>query len=145
MTWRGCVRGFTVFAGVLGCAALLSPLSAAAQGDGDVSVGGEHLFTIRFPAAGMTVEQRASAIADRLVPILSDPNLRPDDIQAVSIDKNNAKIMVKDRLLVTLDERTAKFNTSTPLQLAQIWVRHLRKVLPEVNVKPNPNVKKAGG
>jgi len=121
-------------------ALLLAPgRPAAASGDGDVSVGGEHILTVRFPAAGMTIKQRADTITERLATILSDPSLKPEDIVAVPLGNGEAKITVKDRLLVTVDKQTAKFNTTTPLALAQAWTTHLRKVLPEVNVKPNPN------
>lgn len=123
-------------------ALLLAPSRpAAASGEGDVSVGGEHILTVRFPAAGMSIKQRADAITERLNTILSDPNLKPEDIVAVSLPNGEAKIMVKDKLLVTVDKQTARFNTTTPLALAQSWTTHLRKVLPEVNVKPNPNDK----
>jgi hypothetical protein len=121
-------------------ALLLAPgWPAAASGEGDVSVGGEHILTVRFPASGMSIKQRADAITERLVTILSDPNLKPEDIVAVPLGKDEAKIMVKDKLLVTVDKQTARFNTTTPLALARSWTVHLRKVLPEVNVQPNPN------
>lgn len=124
----------------------LSALMGAAQTqpdtqnsrDGLVAVGGVSILTIRFPAAGMSVRRRADAITERLRVILADPTLKPSDIVAVP-DGNEAKIMVKNRLLVTVEPETARYNTSTPLELAQMWVEHLRKVLPEVNVQPNPN------
>ncbi len=122
------------------CGLMLTGMAAAAYAaDGDVDVGGEHILTVRFPAAGMTVKQRADAITDRLATILSDPNLRPSNIVAVPLGKNAAKIMVKNELLVTVDPQTAQFNHTTPLALAQGWVKHLRQVLPKINVKPNPN------
>ena len=104
-----------------------------------MSVGGEHILTVRFPAAGMSIKQRADAITERLVTILSNPNLKPEDIVAVPLGDGEAEIMVKGKLLVTVDKQTAHFNTTTPLALAQSWTAHLRKVLPQVNVKPNPN------
>jgi len=107
--------------------------------DGMVAVGGVSILTFRFPAAGMSIKQRADAVTARIRAILADPALKPSDIVAVPMDKSNAKIMVKDRLLVTIDEETARFNTTTPLALAQAWTQHLRKVLPQLNVKPNPN------
>ena len=117
---------------------LAGTCSARAEGgDGDVSVGGEHILTVRFAAGGLSIKERADAITERLNVILADPNLKAADIRALPAG-SDAKIMVKDKLLVTVDSQTAKFNTSKPLQLAQAWADHLRKVLPRINVKPNP-------
>lgn len=139
---RACrIQGaFTLCAGGLAVLGLLSAgIPAGAAGDGDVSVGGEHILTVRFPSGGMSVTERADAITERLVTILSDPDLKPADIVAVSLGKNAAKILVKNRLLVTVDLQTARYNQTSPLALAQSWTTHLRKVLPQINVKPNPN------
>ncbi len=113
--------------------------TAAENPDGEVAVGGEHVLTVRFPANGMSVKERADAIQERLVTILSDPKLKPSDIVALPSGRTEAKIVVKDRLLVTIDAQTARFNTSKPLALAKAWADHLRRVLPRINVKPNPN------
>jgi hypothetical protein len=108
--------------------------------NGLVAVGGVSILTIRFPAAGMSVKRRAGAVTDRLRYILADPTLKPSDIVAVPEGDNAAKIMVKGRLLVEVEPETARYNTTTPLALAQEWTQHLRQVLPEVNVRPNPNL-----
>lgn len=126
-------------ASVVLCGTMVLPVRADDPRDGIVAVGGETVLTIRFPAAGMTVKQRADAITERLVDILSDPNLKPKDIMAVPISKTTAKVTVKNKLLVTITQETAKFNGMTPLALAQKWAVNIRNVLPTVNVKPNPN------
>lgn len=126
--------------GGLALTCFLPALTARAQGDGDVAVGGEHILTVRFASAHLSVKQRADAVTDRLVTILSDPNLKPADVYAVPLGKTEAKIMVKNHLLVTVDAPTARFNQTTALALAQQWTAHLRRVLPRVNVKPNPNI-----
>jgi len=107
--------------------------------EGEVAVGGKTILTIRMPSEGMTIKERAEAVSNRLVTILNDPALRPADIVAVPLGRNAAKIMVKNQLLVTVDSATAKINQTRPLELANMWVDHLRRVLPRVNVKPNPN------
>ena len=107
--------------------------------DGQVAVGGVEVLTVRFPAGGLSIKQRADAVTERLTNILSDPHLKAEDIVAVSLGKTAAKIMVKDQLLITVDQQTAKYNQSKPIDLARSWVTHLRKVLPTLNVKPNPN------
>lgn len=118
--------------------------AAFASNDGDVDVGGEHILTVRFAADGMTVKQRADAVTERLVTILADPDLNPEDIVALPVGSNGAKIMVKTHLLVTVDLKTARFNHMKPMALAQAWLGHLRDVLPEINAQPNPNDRSGG-
>jgi hypothetical protein len=124
---------------------LSGALPVRAQGDndphaGEVAVGGKTVLTIRLPSEGMTIKERAEAVSNRLVTILADPDLKASDIVAVPLGRNAAKIMVKNQLLVTIDPQTARINQAKPLVLAQIWVDHLRRVLPRVNVKPNPGL-----
>jgi len=109
-----------------------------APNEGVVAVGGEWILTVRVPAGGMSVKERADRITERLVTILSDPNIKPQDITAVPLGKTEAKIMVKKELLITVDSETAKINQMDAMSLAKKWVSHLRKVIPQVNVKPNP-------
>jgi hypothetical protein len=130
------LAGTLAFAGI--------PAVVASAAEGDVDVGGEHILTVRFPAAGMSVKQRADAITDRLTTILSNPNLKPSNIVAVPFGKSAATILVNGHLLVTVDAQTAQFNHTQPLALAQMWVKHLRHVLPKVNAKPNPNEQTPG-
>lgn len=114
--------------------------------DGKVAVGGEHILTVRFPTNTMSIRDRAEKIEERLVLILADPALKPSDIRAQLLPGGgSARIMVKERLLVTVDVQTARYNQMTPLALAQKWTEHLRIVLPKVNVKPNPNIINEGG
>ena len=107
---------------------------------GEVAIGGKTVLTIRVPSEGMSIKERAEAVQNRLVTILADPDLKPADIVAVPLGRTAAKIMVKNQLLVTIDPQTARINQAKPLALAQIWVDHLRRVLPHVNVKPNPGL-----
>jgi hypothetical protein len=115
----------------------------SANEDGVVAVGGVSILTIRIPAAGMSVKQRADAITTRLRFMLSDPDLKPSDIVASPLGDNAAEITVKGKLLVTIDSAMAKIDSTTPMKLAKSWTKHLRKVLPQLNVQPNPNDKKA--
>ena len=71
---------------------------------------------------------------------MNDSTLKPSDIYAAPLGKTAAKIMVKNQLLVTIDPQTARINQAKPLALALLWVDHLRRVLPQVSVKPNPNI-----
>ena len=126
------------------CAMLLTPaLSTRAQDsdekDGDVSIGSIKILTVRFPAGDLTIKQRAAAITDRLTTILADARIRPSDIMVLPMGKDEAKIVVKDKLLVTVDSRTAQFNHTKAMDLGKMWADHLRAVLPQINAKPNPN------
>ncbi len=113
------------------------PLCLAQQETpGEVTVGGELILRIRFSAGGMTPQQRADAITIRLRSILQDPNIQPSDVVVKPIQGGEAAIYVKDQLLVTVDKRHAEFHKTTPLKLGEIWAKHLREVIPQVNVKP---------
>jgi hypothetical protein len=107
--------------------------------EGLVAVGGLEILRIRASAPGMTVADRAGAVQERLVTILADPGLRPSDITTVPSGKDQ-KLLVKGQLLVTVTRRDAEFNKTTTRQLADIWAKHVRAVLPQVNVRPNPGV-----
>ena len=112
---------------------------AADPGQGSVDVGGEHVLTIYYPSGGLSVKQRADKVTERLVTILGDPSIKPADIQAMPFGSKEARIMVKNKLLYTVDVQTAKRDSTTPMKLAQTYVTHLRDLLPRINVKPNPN------
>lgn len=109
-----------------------------AQGEtpGEVTVGGELLLRIRFSAGGMTPQQRADAITTRLRTILQDPNIQPTDVMVKPIAGGEAAIYVKDQLLITVDKRHAQLHKTTPLKLGEVWAKHLRDVIPQINVKP---------
>ena len=128
--------------GVSGALALFLFCSASAwaQKPGTVDVGGEYVLTVRHPSGGMSVRQRADAITERLTTILGDPNIRPGDIRAQARGRNMAVVKVKDRLLVTIDRQAAREFDQTPLQRARSLAVRLRRVLPKINVKPNPNL-----
>ncbi|MEJ5251966.1 MAG: hypothetical protein HPY54_05780 [Chthonomonadetes bacterium] len=110
--------------------------TAQTEPPGEVTVGGEIILRIRFSAGGMTPKQRADAITIRLRTILQDPDIQPSDIVVKPVAGGEAGIYVKDQLLVTVDKAHANFHKTTPMKLGEIWAKHLREVLPQVNVKP---------
>lgn len=119
-----------------GCCLLARPAHAD---DGDVAVGGVMLFRIHAAASGMSPKERADVVDTRLQDILAAPVIAPEDIRVVGADKNSAKIMVKDRLLVTVTKADGAVNGVTTQKQAQMWLEALRKTLPKVNARPNPN------
>jgi hypothetical protein len=105
---------------------------------GLVAVGGETILRIRTASAGLSIQQRADKLQERLVTILAAPDLRPSDIIVVPSGKD-CKILVNGKLFVTATQTDASFNKTTTRQLANTWADHIRIVLPKVNAKPNPN------
>ena len=130
------IRVFVSALLLAGCCLFARP---ALADDADVAVGGIMLFRIHATVNGMSPQDRANAVATRLQDILSAPTLKPEDVQIVGTDKNNQKIMVKDRLLVTVTKADGDANGVTTQKQAQMWLDSLRKNLPKVNAKPNPN------
>ncbi len=113
-----------------------APVFAQDPNAGLVAVGGESILRVRVASGGMTIEQRADALQDRLVTILAAPDLRPSDI-TVAPSGRDYKILVKGRLFVTATQADAAFNKATTRQLANMWADHIRIVLPKVNAKPD--------
>ncbi len=100
-----------------------------------ISVSGEELFRIRAGAGGYTAAQRADKVRERLVPILSLPALKADDVVIrQSRPGQDAAIYVRGLLLVTVDRTLASANRAKPFALASHWADRLREVLPRVGV-----------
>lgn len=117
---------------------LFLPLPARAQNEGDIIVGGELLFRIRVGAEGKTVKQRVAEVEDRLPIILGANQILPGDITTAKAGKS-VKIMVKKQLLVTCTPEDGKPNSLSANAQAQIWVKQLRRILPQINASPNLN------
>jgi len=130
--------------GGLLCAGLLAvsvlPLAAQINNDGIVAVGGSHILTVRYPAGGMSIKQRADAITDRLNTFLAYDDLKPGEVTVKAMGKNSAKIMVRNKLFVTVTQHAADYNHTTPLALANMWVGNIRNVLLSHNVTPGPDI-----
>lgn len=106
----------------------------------DVAVGGELLFRIRAAAEGKTAQQRADQVTERLPDILGDSNLQASDITLTPDTGGKYKILVKQRLLVTVTPEDGKVNGITAQKQAAIWLAQIQKILPLVNAQPNPNL-----
>jgi hypothetical protein len=94
-----------------------------------VFLGGTAIFRVRVSGGGLSPEQRASRIQNRLNDILGSGPVSPNDI-TVSPIGGEAAVYVKGKLMFTADTATARYNQSTPMALANTWADHLRKVLP---------------
>jgi len=126
---------------------LISPNAAGAVAQGEtvrdgntVTYSGQILMRIRTGAGGYTAEQRAEAVKERLGPILSLENLKPEEVTVrQERAKQDASIYVRDRLLITVDRTLARANgNGDPGALARAWADRLRGILPGVSVKQSP-------
>jgi hypothetical protein len=121
---------------IIGIGAALAALGTAAFADvtpstsNAVFVGGTPIMRVRVPAGGYTPEQRASHIQLRLNDILGHGPIAPSDITTDPIGGGEYAVDVKGHLLFTADRATARFNGSTPQDLASQWADNMRQVLP---------------
>jgi len=116
----------------LGAAGALGLLMAIPlfAGEGDVTLGGEVLLRIRYPRGGLTVQQQADKVTERLVNIIGDPTIKAEDIYMKKMGKEYS-IFIRKQIIITTDERTAKANGMTSEKLAQRWLKIFKRVVPE--------------
>ncbi len=134
-----------VWLGIVSMVVLIGAMSASYAdnpNDGIVAVGGETVLVLRAAVGNMSIRQRANDVQDRLVTILSAPKLGMADIVKVKLPDGEYRINVHHKLLVTVTKEDAAVNKTTTSKLARIWTEKLRKVLPELNARPNPNNEK---
>ena len=109
----------------------------------ELVIEGRVVMRLRAQAGGMTPEERAYNLRQRLGPILSLPNLTAEDVVVRQIRPGQtASIYVRDRLLVTVDRNLAKANQTSIEGLAIQWAQNLQRALPKVNVavRMSPNL-----
>ena len=109
-------------------------IPAFASQPGDVLIGDEVVLRIRFPAGGMTVEQRAEQVMLRINELLGSQPFDPSDVKVGVVNKE-CVVMVGNNLIITADKDTAKYNQATPQQLAEMWAENLRRVIPKAKNK----------
>lgn len=114
-------------------AALGYPLFAVSPGD--VVVGQDVVLRIRYAAGGMSVRERADEIRLRVNSYLGDEPFHEYDV-VTAVRGGEWVVLIKGKLLVTADKRTAKFNTMTPEQLAKAWAANLRRAIPSAKALP---------
>jgi hypothetical protein len=107
--------------------ALAAPPAAAATGD--VVIGGILVLRVRTAAGGLTAADRAVIIEQRIVDALSSA---PVNAEAVTVRQvaGQPAIFVGPVMIITVDANHARLNGTTPLLLAELWVRSLREALP---------------
>ena len=120
-----------------GACAFADDISTAVAPDTSnaVFVGGTPIYRVRVGGGGYTPEQRAVEIQDRVNDCLSIGPIMPEDITVSPVGDEYA-VYVKGRLMLTADMATARYNQSTPYDLANRWAHHLREVLPGLTENP---------
>jgi hypothetical protein len=113
---------------------LLCALPLFSSDPGDVIIGDEVVLRIRFPAGGYTVEQRADAVTQRINNVLGSRPFSPEDVR-VAQQNGEWVVMIGNELIITADGDTAKYNHSTPEELANTWAANLRRAIPQAKSK----------
>jgi len=96
-----------------------------------VMVGGAVIMRVRVATSDFSVEQRTTALQERVNDLMGQGPIHPDDI-TVEPFGNEAVVKVKGKLLFTADWTTARYNQTTPMDLANQWADHMRVVLPRL-------------
>jgi hypothetical protein len=123
-----------------GPSAVSAQIGRDSAADTVISLGGRQIMNIRTGAGGYTAQQRADAVRERLVPILSIISLTPEDVSVrQQRPGQDAGIYVRGHLLVTVDRTLARTDGMSPFKLADKWAARLASVLPQVDVRLNRN------
>jgi hypothetical protein len=120
--------------------AAMTAAPGAVESEGNrLTLGGVLVLEFRAAAGGYTAEQRKAAMQDRVVEILSRPDLGPEQVRVV-IGKGGhwAKVMAGPVLLVTATEADARANQSTPAKLAAVWAENFRRGFAAAKPRPIP-------
>jgi hypothetical protein len=96
-----------------------------------VFVGGTPIIRVRVASGGYSPDQRAEHIQNRVNKLLGEGPIYPSDITVQPVG-NEAEVLVKGQLLFTADWATARFNQSTPMELANMWADRVRAILPKL-------------
>ena len=113
---------------------IAAPMVAAYEGD--VIVGQEVVLRIRFPAGGMTIQERADIVTARINELLGSKPFDPDDVMT-AVQNKEWVVLIGGRLIITVDKPTAEYNEATPQQLAEMWAANLRRVIPKAKAEPH--------
>lgn len=108
---------------------------AATDAVPELVIAGHVVMRLRTRAGGLTPQERAYSLRQRLGPILTLPDLSADDIK-VSQNRpgQTASLYVRGRLLMTVDRNLAEANNTSVEGLAEQWARNLQATLPRVNI-----------
>lgn len=97
----------------------------------DVMMAGSVWIRMRCPAGGYTAQQRAAIVQNRVNDLLVLGGFDLDTLR-VEIKGADAVLRAAGKVLVTVDEPTARANNTTPELLAHIWAARFRDIYPRI-------------
>lgn len=102
----------------------------------DISIGGKFIVHLRAGHGNLTVQERARIVEKRLAEVLG-ARLREDQITLRETRKDaQYEIYVRGRLLITVIQADADAAKMSVKQLAEHWLKQLRRALPEFSARP---------
>jgi hypothetical protein len=111
-------------------------VGAFAQNYVDISIGGKFIMRLRAGHGTLTVQERARIVEERLVELLGE-RLREEQITLKEVRKDaQYEIYVRGRLLITVTQADADAAKMRVKQLAEHWLKQLRRTLPELSARP---------
>jgi hypothetical protein len=111
-------------------------VGAFAQNYVDITIGGKFIMRLRAGHGNLTVQERARVVEERLVEALGE-RLREDQITLKEVRKDaQYEIYVRGRLLITVTQADADAAKMSVKQIAEHWLKQLRRTLPEVSARP---------
>ena len=121
-------------------ACLTTGTADALEVDRHVIVASRVIHPIRVSAGGFTPEQRVAKVNERLATIIAREPLAPSNIR-MRVVSGTPGIYVGRYLVISVTQADATYHRTTPRQLAQIWLREYRRVLPQARPDQNWGVK----
>ncbi len=111
-------------------------IAAFAQNSADISIGGKFIMRLRAGHGNLNVEERARVVEGRLVEVLGE-RLREEQITLKEVRKDKQyEIYIRGRLLITVTPADAEAAKMGVKQLAEHWLKQLRRTLPELSARP---------
>jgi hypothetical protein len=115
---------------------MLLALAASAQNYVDITIGGKFIMRLRAGYGNLTVQERARIVEERLVEALGE-RLQEEQITLKEVRKDaQYEIYVRGRLLITVTQADADAAKMRVKQLAEHWLKQLRRTLPELSAQP---------
>ncbi len=111
-------------------------LTAFGQNYVDISIGGKFIMRLRAGHGNLSVQERARIVEDRLAELLG-ARLTEDMITLKEVRKDQQyEIYVRGRLLITVTLADAEAAKMTVKQQSELWLKQLRRTLPELSARP---------
>ena len=101
---------------------------------GDIVLGDITVMRLRTASGGVSAEQRASMVQERVNEFLAIPGLKAHDVRVVPTHYGPT-IYVRKIKIITVDPETAKDQNVTPIVLAKTWAHRLMGVIDQVNIR----------